>query len=135
LNFASIASLSSVSFAKQILTEQLFIAFLASLLKDIKSERPKITEKDHLRLLFVTKWFLEFFLLAITKSKEGQSGWSPTFSMVGEVVDRSWIVWILRRMRGALDEKVCRLSVLPSTMLNPALSQNNGLSSKPGSSV
>ncbi|KAF8523716.1 timeless protein-domain-containing protein [Hysterangium stoloniferum] len=82
-----------------------FNSFLASLLKDIKSERPKITEKDHLRLLFVTKWFLEFFLLTLAKSKEKQSGWSPTFPMVGEVIDRSWIVWILRRMRGALDEK------------------------------
>ena len=38
------------------------IALLSSLLKDIKAERPKVTEKDNLRLLFVTKWFLEFFL-------------------------------------------------------------------------
>lgn len=36
---------------------------MSSVLKDIKSERPKFTEKDNLRLLFLTKWFLEFFLL------------------------------------------------------------------------
>ncbi|GJJ14718.1 hypothetical protein Clacol_008985 [Clathrus columnatus] len=82
-------------------------AFLSSLLKDIRSERPKITEKDNLRLLFVTKWFLEFFLLFSPQdgTKDNGSAWVADFQMVAEVVDRGWIVWILRRMRGALDEK------------------------------
>lgn len=82
------------------------IAFLGSLLKDIKSERPKVTEKDNLRLLFVTKWFLEFFLAVIAKDTDEDTGWGWDFELVTEVVERGWIVWILRRMRWAVEEKV-----------------------------
>ena len=99
-------------------------AFLGSLLKDIKSERPKITEKDNLRLLFVTQWFLEFFSAA---KRVERGSWSPKFEMVTEVVDRNWIVWVLRRMRGALDEKV-RFVVTrsPVCILKRMFSPNNG---------
>ena len=88
------------------LTELILAAFLSSLLKDIKSERPKITEKDNLRLLFITKWFLEFFLQAHAKEKalKKESGWD--FGFVAEVTDRAWIAWVLRRMHEALDAKV-----------------------------
>ena len=79
------------------------------MLKDIKSERPKITEKDHLRLLFVTKWFLEYFLAVRTREKEvgappASEPWA--FGLVGEVIERGWIVWVLKRMNGAVEEKV-----------------------------
>ena len=79
------------------------------MLKDIKSERPKITEKDHLRLLFVTKWFLEYFLAVRTQEKEvgaptASEPWA--FGLVGEVIERGWIVWVLKRMNGAVEEKV-----------------------------
>lgn len=90
------------------------VAFLASLLKDIKSERAKITEKDNIRLLFVTKWFLEFFLATRSYQKTAattadilappQKPWN--FGFVGEVVERAWISWVLKRMRGAVEEKV-----------------------------
>ncbi|KAI0634374.1 timeless-domain-containing protein [Trametes polyzona] len=82
--------------------ESCFNPLLASLLKDIKAERPKITEKDHLRLLFVTKWFLEFFLCERSRQPEG-SRWK--FGLIAEVINRSWIVWVLRRMREAQEEK------------------------------
>lgn len=83
----------------------LSIAFLSSLLKDIKSERPKITEKDHLRLLYTTKWFLEFFLnLRSKENGDGHQKWN--FGLVADVTDRNWIVWVLRRMRDAMEEKV-----------------------------
>ena len=75
---------------------------MASLLKDIKAERPKITEKDNVRLLYVTKWFLEFFLCERARQPEG-SKWK--FGLIAEVTDRGWIVWVLRRMREA-QEKV-----------------------------
>ncbi|KII91841.1 hypothetical protein PLICRDRAFT_38697 [Plicaturopsis crispa FD-325 SS-3] len=79
-----------------------FNPFLAGLLKDIKSERPKITEKDNLRLLFVTKWFLEFFLAG----RERKGGdWDFGFGHIAEVTERSWIVWVLKRMRGAVEDK------------------------------
>ena len=86
-------------------------AFLSMLLKDIRSERPKITEKDNLRLLYVTKWFLEFFLVMQGKEQEqqknGEGKWS--FGLIAEVTERSWIIWVLKRMREAVEEKV-RLS-------------------------
>lgn len=81
-----------------------FAAFLASLLKDIRAERPKITEKDNLRLLYVAKWFLDFFLCV--RAKEGpDSPWK--FGLIAEVTERAWIVWVLKRMREAVEEKVC----------------------------
>ena len=102
-------------------------AFLSMLLKDIRSERPKITEKDNLRLLYVTKWFLEFFLAMQYKEQEQKNGegkWS--FGLIAEVTERSWIIWVLKRMREAVEEKVrlswgvfrflCKFS--PSTWLN-----------------
>ncbi|OCB87291.1 timeless-domain-containing protein [Sanghuangporus baumii] len=89
--------------------EVCFNTFLASLLKDIKSERPKITEKDHLRLLFLTRWFLEFFLTVrnsqIEQSKKDGTHISWGFDLVSEVIERSWIIWILRRMRESMESK------------------------------
>ncbi|KZV75695.1 timeless-domain-containing protein [Peniophora sp. CONT] len=89
--------------------ESCFNPFLTSLLKDIKSERPKITERDNVRLLFVAKWFLEFFLACRARQlREGLSAADGTlwdFGLVGTVVERSWIVWVLRRMAGAIEDK------------------------------
>ncbi|KAI0073615.1 timeless-domain-containing protein [Panus rudis PR-1116 ss-1] len=81
--------------------ESCFNPFLSSLLKDIKAERAKIMEKDNLRLLYVTKWFLEFFRYQRTNEKERV--WE--YGLVAEVIDRSWIVWVLRRMREAVEDK------------------------------
>ncbi|KAF8064919.1 timeless protein-domain-containing protein [Lyophyllum atratum] len=86
--------------------EACFNPFLSALLKDIRSERAKITEKDNLRLLFVTKWFLEFFLSMRAKEKANNTGrerWS--FGVIAEVTERTWIVWVLKRMREAVEEK------------------------------
>ncbi|KAI0033017.1 timeless protein-domain-containing protein, partial [Vararia minispora EC-137] len=85
--------------------ESCFNPFLASLLKDIRSERPKIAEKDHVRLLFVAKWFLEFFLALRTKQTQVgiENLWD--FGLVSTVVERSWIIWVLKRMNGAQEEK------------------------------
>jgi hypothetical protein len=93
----------------------LHLAFFSSLLKDIKAERPKITESDNIRLLVVVKWYLEFFLNLRTKEMADKSDgviidyadmqWK--FEMVGEVVEKSWIGWVLKRMRMAMDDKVC----------------------------
>ncbi|KAG6820075.1 hypothetical protein H0H93_005603 [Arthromyces matolae] len=81
-------------------TEACFNPFLSALLKDIRSERAKITEKDNLRLLFVTKWFLEFFL-----SKRAQDATRWKFGLIAEVTERTWIIWVLKRMREAVEEK------------------------------
>ncbi|KAG6872642.1 hypothetical protein C0995_008073 [Termitomyces sp. Mi166 len=80
-------------------------AFLSALLKDIRSERAKITEKDNLRLLFVTKWFLEFFLsMRARENAQGSKGrWK--FGLIADVTERTWIIWVLKRMREAVEEK------------------------------
>ncbi|KAK0205546.1 timeless protein-domain-containing protein [Desarmillaria ectypa] len=79
-----------------------FNPFLSALIKDIRSERAKITNKDNLRLLYVTKWFLEFFLAMRAKEKD-KGVWR--FDLVAEVTERTWIVWVLKRMREASEEK------------------------------
>ncbi|KAL0947499.1 hypothetical protein HGRIS_013600 [Hohenbuehelia grisea] len=85
--------------------EGCFNPFLASLLKDIRSERAKISEKDNLRLLFVTKWFLDFFLCTKAKNPGPDDTSSCSYGLVAEVLEREWIIWVLKRMRGAVDEK------------------------------
>ena len=65
-------------------------------------ERVKITEKDNVRLLYVTTWFLEFFLSV--RKHEGESAWG--FLLVRAVVEEDWVKWVLRRMREANDDKV-----------------------------
>ena len=81
-------------------------AFVSSVLKDIKAERNRMTEKDSLRLLFLAKWFLEFFLALRTAAAPEirEEKWS--LDLVAEVVERDWISWVLRRMREAVDNKV-----------------------------
>ncbi|THH29094.1 hypothetical protein EUX98_g5095 [Antrodiella citrinella] len=81
--------------------ESCFNPLLQSLLKDIRAERPKIVEKDNLRLLYVAKWFLEFFQIQRTQ----EPGTPLTYGYLAEVTDRSWIVWVLKRMRGAVEDK------------------------------
>ncbi|KAG9123429.1 Topoisomerase 1-associated factor 1 [Ceratobasidium sp. 392] len=94
--------------------ESCFNVFMACVLKDIKAERPKYTDKDNLRLLFLTKWFLEFFLLVREEQEKerkqralfatnAQEIWP--FGYVSEVVEHAWAPWVLRRMRAAVEEK------------------------------
>lgn len=102
------------------------LAFLSSLIKDIRAERSKVTEKDNLRLLFVTKFFMQFYLAMrerdiaanadkpkatdeangeATESKSDEEKMSLNYSLVLEVVQRGWVGWILRRMREAMEMK------------------------------
>ncbi|ESK95053.1 topoisomerase 1-associated factor 1 [Moniliophthora roreri MCA 2997] len=102
-NLSLEARIALQTFATDFL-ESCFNPFLSTLLKDIRSEKPKITDKDNLRLLYVTKWFLEYFLVMRSRHIEKASGkWS--LGQVAEVVEQSWIIWVLRRMREAVEEK------------------------------
>jgi replication fork protection complex subunit Tof1/Swi1 len=58
------------------------LALFSSVLKDIRSERPHIVEKDNMRLLFLTCWFLEYFLMDFKEQH-----WS--YGLVGEILDVS----------------------------------------------
>lgn len=62
-------------------------------------------------MLYVTKWFLEFFLSVRAKEHEkmkttggAKDRWK--FGLIAEVIERGWIVWVLKRMREAVEEKV-----------------------------
>jgi replication fork protection complex subunit Tof1/Swi1 len=85
-------------------TDQLRIplGFVLSLLKDIRMERPKITEKDNLRLLFVSAWFVEFF--KAMRSHEPELAWP--YTLIKEAIEEDTVKWVLKRMREANDEKV-----------------------------
>ncbi|KAG9047150.1 Topoisomerase 1-associated factor 1 [Tulasnella sp. UAMH 9824] len=80
-----------------------FNRFVISLLKDIRMERAKITEKDNVRLLFLTAWCLEFFLAA--RLKNGAESNVTGYAMVKEVVEEEWVKWVLKRMREAAEDK------------------------------
>jgi replication fork protection complex subunit Tof1/Swi1 len=68
--------------------------------------------------LFVTKWFLEFFLASRAKASAAASSLDVNaakrdgeaekweFGLIAEVIERGWIVWVLKRMREAVEEKV-----------------------------
>jgi len=109
-------------------SSDLSIAFLSSIIKDIRAERSKVTEKDNLRLLFVTKFFIQFFLamrerdIGVNtekapgdangaanevdgKGKTDENKMTLSYSLVLEVVQRGWAGWILRRMREAMEMK------------------------------
>ncbi|QRV99102.1 topoisomerase 1-associated factor 1 [Ceratobasidium sp. AG-Ba] len=93
--------------------ESCFNTFMGSVLKDIRAERPRFTEKDNLRLLFLTKWFLEFFLSVREEQEKArkqqalfanaQEVWP--FGYVSQIVEPAWGPWVLRRMRAAVEEK------------------------------
>ena len=98
------------------------------MLKDIKSERPKITEKDNVRLLYITKWFLEFFLMmqAQEKGKSTETDATWDFGLVSEVLERSWIIWILKRMREAVEAKVSLKPIMMNNEVPNRRSPNSG---------
>lgn len=60
----------------------------------------------------MTKWFLEFFLESRTRSlskanpNAANTVMTWEFGLVAEVIERGWIVWVLKRMREAVEEKV-----------------------------
>jgi replication fork protection complex subunit Tof1/Swi1 len=81
-------------------------ALLASLLKDIKAERAKVAEKDHLRLLYVCKWCLAFARLSRAAAPGTDDSLDLPFGAVAEVTEHLWISWVLRRMREAVEQKV-----------------------------
>ncbi|QRV85017.1 topoisomerase 1-associated factor 1 [Ceratobasidium sp. AG-Ba] len=95
--------------------ESCFNTFMGSVLKDIRAERPRFTEKDNLRLLFLTKWFLEFFLSVREEQEKArkQQALFASDKVNAEVwpldmlvrLEPAWGPWVLRRMRAAVEEK------------------------------
>jgi replication fork protection complex subunit Tof1/Swi1 len=86
-------------------------AFFASILSDIRMERLKVKESDTIRFLFLSRFFLEFFLLVrLDEAKNGPRGVGQTelrgFELIAEVTEVAFIGFVTSRMKKSLEEKV-----------------------------
>lgn len=85
-------------------------AFFASVLKDIRMERLKVKEKDTTRFLFLSRFFLEFFLLV--HQDEQMRGIHPLseeahgFELIAEMTEPQSIAFVTTRMKKAMEDKV-----------------------------
>jgi replication fork protection complex subunit Tof1/Swi1 len=84
-------------------------AFFASILKDIKMERAKVKEADNLRLLYLSRFFLEYFLLLYNHEREKgidpKSEEGHDFGLIAEMTEGTSIGYIQARMRICLSDK------------------------------
>lgn len=89
-------------------------AFFESLLADIRMQRAKIKEVDNIRFLFLSRFFLEYFLNLYTY--ERSQGIDPTsedahdFDLVAQMTEPASIAFVCLRMTSALEEKVSKYS-------------------------
>ncbi|SCZ93205.1 BZ3500_MvSof-1268-A1-R1_Chr6-2g08528 [Microbotryum saponariae] len=86
-----------------------FNPFFSSVLKDIRMERMKVKESDTIRFLFLSRFFLEFFLLV--HADEQARGIDPSseeghdFGLIAEMTETQSIAFVTQRMKVALEEK------------------------------
>jgi replication fork protection complex subunit Tof1/Swi1 len=84
-------------------------AFFASILKDIKMERAKVKETDNLRLLYLSRFFLEYFLLLYNRERERgvdpKNDEAHDFGLIAEMTEGTSIGYIQARMRICLSDK------------------------------
>lgn len=88
----------------------LSLAFLSSLLSDIRMQRAKIKEVDNTRFLFLSRFFLEYFLHLY--AYERSQDIDPTaeeahdFDLIAEMTEPASIALVCIRMTNALKEQV-----------------------------
>ncbi|GAA5906718.1 hypothetical protein JCM8208_006366 [Rhodotorula glutinis] len=90
--------------------ESAFNPFFSSVLRDIRMERIKVRESDTVRFLYLSAFFLEFFLLVYRDDeKRGISHLDDEhghdFGMVAEMTEPHAIGFVTMRMKTALEEK------------------------------
>lgn len=72
-------------------------------------ERLKVKESDTIRFLFLSRFFLEFFLLVYNDEKrqgiDPQSEEGHDFDLIAEMTEPQSIGFVTARMKGALEEK------------------------------
>ncbi|KAJ7201098.1 timeless protein-domain-containing protein [Mycena pura] len=89
-------------FARSLLKEGAFNAFVTGLLKDIKMERSWATgDRVGMWVLAVVRWTTSFFLL----DRKDEKGKKHQFGWVAAVAESGFVAWVLRRMRDAAEEK------------------------------
>ncbi|KAJ7439501.1 timeless protein-domain-containing protein [Mycena latifolia] len=94
-------------FARALLKEGAFNAFLTGLLKDIRMERSWATgDRVGLWVLAVVRWTTTFFLVDGKDDKNGKDkGTKREFGRVAAAAESGFVSWVLRRMREAAEEK------------------------------
>ncbi|GAA5975641.1 hypothetical protein JCM10908_005228 [Rhodotorula pacifica] len=90
--------------------ESSFNSFFSSVLRDIRMERLKVRESDTVRFLYLSSFFLEFFLLLYADDeKRGISHLDEErghdFGLVAEMTEPHAIGFVALRMKNALEEK------------------------------
>ncbi|GAA96533.1 uncharacterized protein L969DRAFT_95002 [Mixia osmundae IAM 14324] len=94
--------------------ESCFNNFFESVGGDIRAERPKVREADHLRYLFLSRFFLEYFLLLIASEKaagiDPSSEQGHDFDLVADMTEIDTVNLVTKRMRIGLDDKPVRHS-------------------------
>ncbi|SCV67720.1 BQ2448_5331 [Microbotryum intermedium] len=86
-----------------------FNPFFSSVLKDIRMERMKVKESDTIRFLFLSRFFVEFFLLVFqdehARGVDPQSEEGHDFALIAEMTETQSIAFVTQRMKVALEEK------------------------------
>lgn len=86
------------------------LAFFGSVLKDIRMERAKVREMDNIRLLFLVRFFLEYFLGLYAYERsiglDAKSEDAHDFDLIAEMTDPNSIAYVGKRMSQSLEEKV-----------------------------
>ncbi|SGZ16990.1 BQ5605_C020g09086 [Microbotryum silenes-dioicae] len=86
-----------------------FNPFFSSVLKDIRMERMKVKESDTIRFLFLSRFFLEFFLLVHADEQargiDSSSEEGHDFGLIAEMTEPQSIAFVTQRMKVALEEK------------------------------
>ncbi|KAH8930022.1 hypothetical protein BT69DRAFT_1275789 [Atractiella rhizophila] len=80
--------------------EHSFNVFFSSILSDIRMERAKVKQMDAVRLMFLTRFFLEFFR-RLKSSRSASCGWD----LIGDMLDPSSFAFVVARMKMAHEEK------------------------------
>lgn len=73
-------------------------------------ERLKVKESDTVRFLYLSRFFLEFFLLVYNDERargvDPQSDEGHDFDLVAEMTETHSIAFVVDRMKKALEDKV-----------------------------
>ncbi|GAA6000092.1 Tof1p [Rhodotorula paludigena] len=90
--------------------ESAFNPFFSSVLRDIRMERLKVRESDTVRFLYLSAFFLDFFLLVYRDDEaRGISHLDEErghdFGMIAELTEPHAIGFVTMRMKNALEEK------------------------------
>ncbi|KAK4051924.1 Topoisomerase 1-associated factor 1 [Microbotryomycetes sp. JL201] len=86
-----------------------FNPFFKSVLKDIRLEHLKVQESDTVRFLYLSRFFMEFFLLLYDNEKargiDPQSDEGHDFDLIAEMTEPQSIGFVVRKMHAAMEEK------------------------------